>query len=239
MAYDVTLLGRMQELARQWESAGDRRSVFLKCYSMMTANMLKAIDRGHFDDSAWVQGLLEHFAGYYFNALQAYEIANPGIPLPWRIAFDAATEHQGRAIQDLLLGVNAHINYDLVMAVYDRLRPEWSELDEAGRQRRRSDHCRVNDIIAQTIDAVQDSVLEPLEPELEIVDRLFGRLDEWATTTMIARWRDRVWNEAVRRLELEDDLRLEAQQREIETEACTRARVILGRDMRDSLDLLM
>jgi len=42
-------------------------------------------------------------------------------------------------VQNLILGVNAHINYDLVLATADMLEPEWSQLDEERRQARHDD----------------------------------------------------------------------------------------------------
>ena len=50
-------------------------------------------------------------------------------------------------LQNLLLGINAHINYDLVLTIYDMPAPEWERLTEEQRRRRFQDHCTVNVII--------------------------------------------------------------------------------------------
>lgn len=195
---------RMVALLAQWEGAGDRRAIFLGCYIMMTRNMLAALDAGRFHDARWVRALLEHFADYYFDALNACEAGDPAVPVVWRRTFAAASQPKTRALQNLLLGVNAHVNYDLTFAVADLLAGEWVGLSEPERTLRYQDFCQVNRVIAETVDQVQDEVLERYSPAMDLVDKLLGRLDEWIAARMIARWRDEVWRNAVRWLEMAD-----------------------------------
>src|SRR5690606_32407413 len=115
MLHDAPVIARMQTFLRQWEDAADRKAVFLRCYSMMTANMLVAIEQGEFRDRTWVERLLHRFADYYFLALDAYEQERTAAPAVWQLAHDAARDDAALPIQNLLLGVNAHINYDLVL----------------------------------------------------------------------------------------------------------------------------
>lgn len=197
-AYPV--LGRMQGYINCWEQTGDRRRVFLTCYSMMTANMLTALEDGEFHDREWVNKLLHHFADYYFAALEAYEHDSSQSPSVWQAAFGCAQSDQLQTIQHLLLGVNAHINYDLVLALADLLGPEWESLSPQQRALRYADHCQVNHIIGRTIDSVQDQVIERYNPLMQIVDRLMGPLDEWLISRLITAWRDRVWQHALDRI---------------------------------------
>lgn len=75
-------------------------------------------------------------------------------------------------VQNLQLGVNVHINYDLVLTLDDLLRPEWPDMSEEQRATRFGDYCHVNDIIGRTINDVQDQVLEPAMSAMDIVDKL-------------------------------------------------------------------
>lgn len=201
MQDDRPAVDRMAELLAQWEQAGDRRAIFLGCYTMMTRNMLAALDMSRFHDPRWVRALLEHFAAYYFDALAACEAGDPAAPVVWRRTFAAAGRPKTRALQNLLLGVNAHVNYDLTFAVADLLAGEWAGLSEPERKLCYEDFCQVNRIIAETVDEVQDEVLERYAPAMDLVDKLLGPLDEWIAARMIARWRDEVWQNAVRWLE--------------------------------------
>jgi hypothetical protein len=184
---------RMQELIQLWEAASDRRAIFLSCYLMMTRNMLDAIQHNVFNDTAWVHALLHHFSDYYFDALDAYERDAAQAPPVWRMAHTSAIQAQGLPLQELLLGVNAHINYDLVLTLVDLLQPEWDQMTEEQRAARYADHCHVNDVIGSTIDAVQDEVLEPVMPAMDIVDRLLGPLDEKLISHLLSDWREDVW----------------------------------------------
>lgn len=59
------------------------------------------------------------------------------------------------------MGVNAHINYDLVLTLYEMLLDEWWQLSKQEQAYRYQDHCKVNEIIAARIDQVQDELLNP------------------------------------------------------------------------------
>jgi hypothetical protein len=221
-------LDRMQSLVQAWEARGDRRCIFLGCYALMTANMLQAVDRSRFRDGPWVSRLLHRFAAYYFDALEQYEQDRPGIPAVWKQTHDAARNGGIKTLQHLFLGVNAHINFDLVFTLVDVLTPEWSGLSEAGRRTRQDDHSLVNTIIAETIDAVQDEVVERHTRWLDIVDRGLGRLDEWLVSQLIAQWRSDVWVNATRVLEAAHPQQRDALRDDIERAVLRRGREILG-----------
>ena len=225
MSAQHSVVDRMQECIDRWDRAGDPRGVFLSCYALMTRNMFDALDAGEFADGAWVSHLLHHFAGYYFDALDAYEAGEEGAPAVWRRAHDAAQRSTTPAISLLLLGVNAHINYDLVLAVADLLEFEWPSLSDEERHARYEDFCRVNDTIGQTIDSVQDTVLEKREPFMALVDTLFGPIDEWLVSRGITEWREEVWGHAVRRVETPGDAQREVLRQEIEASAMRWARL--------------
>jgi hypothetical protein len=209
----------MQSLIRQWEQDADQRAIFLRCYWMMTLNMRLAIQQGEFRDPDWVARLLENFAGYYFDALQAYDQDPAAAPAVWRQAHQAAADERVLALQKLLLGVNAHINYDLVFSLVDMLRAEWAGFSPAQRGSRYTDYCHVNEVIGHTIDAVQDQVLEPAMPVADLFDRLLGPLDERLISALLTRWRENVWQYAVRLLEAAEVAEQARLIREVEQDA--------------------
>lgn len=191
------LTDRMQAQIDAWRTNDDTRAIFLDCYRLMTANMLIALDQDEFSDQAWVGTLLHRFADYYFDALDAYERDDPATPPIWRMTHQIARSNGALVLQHLMLGVNAHINYDLVLTLADLLEPEWAALDAEQRRQRYADHSHVNLVIARTIDTVQDQVITRLTPAFFVVDRLLGRVDEWSTARLINVWRDTVWHRAV------------------------------------------
>lgn len=201
--HDAPILSRMAALADRWERAADHRAAFLRCYLLMTRNTLGAVRRDAFHDPAWVGTLLHRFADYYFDALDCYERDPLAAPAVWQLAHDATCAARGRSVHNLFLGVSAHINYDLVLALCDVLEPEWEGLTARRRAARYADHCRINDIIGRTIDAVQDEVVGPALPIATVLDRLLGPIDEMLVARLVARWREQVWRNAVHLLDLE------------------------------------
>ncbi|MBK8434161.1 MAG: hypothetical protein IPL28_24010 [Chloroflexi bacterium] len=179
----------MQSVLTSWEETADGRAIFLNCYLLMTRNMFAAVDAAEFHDPIWVSQLLHRFADYYFEALTAYEQEAEHTPIVWRMAHDAARRNEVMVVQQLMLGINAHINYDLVLVLVDMLEGEWAGLDTAARLRRYEDHCHVNEIIQRTMDVVQDDVVRHHAPFMGVVDVLLGPLDDFCTITD---WRDEV-----------------------------------------------
>ena len=137
----------------------------------------------------------------------------------WQLAHNAAGDPQVSALQKLLLGVNAHINYDLVLTLVDLLHSEWRSQSEAHRISRYRDHCHINDIIGLTIDAVQEQILEPAKPIMKIVDNLLGPVDEIMISRLITHWRETVWLNAAGLLELSDKEEKNKRVKQIEEEA--------------------
>jgi hypothetical protein len=223
------LLSQMQNQVVQWESTADRRAIFLSCYCMMTGNMLQGIEAGEFHDRIWVDRLLHRFAEYYFIALNGYEKSASDLPQVWRLAFDASRQPGTQTLQNLLLGVNAHINYDLVLTLAELLDNEWDRLAADMRGQRYADHCHVNDVIGRTIDRVQDQVVEQWTPGLDMVDRLLGPLDEWMTSRLISHWREQVWQNAIKMISLPEMAKRDQFRRQVELDAYRRGEAILGK----------
>lgn len=217
------LLQKMNEQVRFWEEQDDMRVVFLKCYSMMTENMLEAIREQRFNDNAWVERLLHRFAEYYFEALACYDCGD-AVPLVWQKVHEASAQRKLHVLQHLLLGVNAHINYDLVLTLDEILRDEWDSLSEEERSNRYADHCMVNRIIGETIDAVQDEVVEDISPYMDMIDKLMGRQDERLLLRLIAEWRDDVWEKAAALVCCTDASSRESFRQDLEKSVLSRAR---------------
>jgi hypothetical protein len=155
-----------------------------------------------FADNAWVERLLDRFADYYFVAVDAHGgAAQPALtcPLVWREAFDACTRTDVNELQAILLGINAHINHDLALALADVLE-DWATLDDAARAVRLGDHLHVNAVIGRTVDEVQGEVLARAEPMVGVLDVLLGRMDEWLFARLAAHYRENVWEDTQRLL---------------------------------------
>ncbi|MCC6413159.1 MAG: hypothetical protein IT270_15965 [Saprospiraceae bacterium] len=222
------ILLAMTELSNAWERKGDRRFIFLRCYGLMSTNMANAIRDDRFADPPWVKTLMLGFAHYYFEALEKYNRLPEQAPAAWRQVFDASQKPGVHVLQNLLLGVNAHINYDLPLALYDCLHHDWPLFDETKRKIRKDDHEAVNQIICDTIDMVQDTVVEPLSPAMSVVDRLMGRMDEWLLSQLITGWRHDVWHVTQTLLEAPDEAGRETIRQDQERRVLERAESLIA-----------
>ncbi len=233
------VIARMEDQIARWTASADQRSIFLSCYMLMTRNMETAIANREFLDPVWVSRLLGLFADYYFVALQAYEENPASAPLVWQVAHINALEPRVWVLQKLLLGVNAHINFDLVLTVSELLRPEWEQLSSAQQGERYTDFTYVNEIIGRTIDAVQDQIIEPVMPVMDLFDRLLGRGDELLISRLLAKWREQVWKYAMVMLQLETPDQSDRLVQEIETDCLGHARAILLTDLPSWLEKIV
>jgi hypothetical protein len=223
-----SLIERMYTHIGAWEATGDRRAIFLECYALMTRNMLNGIEAGRFDDDVWVHALVHQFAEYYFVALEAYDSGTGWLPDVWRQAHDLTQIPNVTPLVHLLIGVNAHINCDLILVLDDMLRDEWNDLTPALRDSRRNDYLLVNTIIGETIDVVQDTVLERYAPAMNIVDMAFGPLDEWCTARLIRNWRRDVWNQAMTLVQTRDSQTREGLRRQADLQALRRMQLVVA-----------
>ncbi len=217
---------RMQGMIQQWEAVLDDRALFLNCYMRMTANMLDSIERREFQDNIWVDRLLHHFADYYFNALDGFDRKDDRAPAVWTDTLQQTAGVDLLPLQKLLLGVNAHINYDLVLSLYDLLAPEWNHLNAEQRRRRYADHGYVNAVIGTTIDAVQDEILEPSMPVMRYIDALMGPVDEYLISRLISNWRETVWQHTIGLLACNCAEDRTQRVKHVENEALKTARII-------------
>lgn len=211
----MEIVNKMDSLAKEWEIRNDNRGIFLRCYCMMTTNMVAALDEKRFIDKKWVEHLLHRFAAYYFDALACFDCGDE-VPNVWKMVHEAAEQDDLHVLQHLFLGVNAHINYDLVLTLYEILHPEWDTLSESGKERRYQDHLLVNTLIGETIDQVQDEVVEAYAPNMDLMDKLLGRLDEKLITGLISRWRKSVWRHTLFLLQSQDEQVVQAHIQEVE-----------------------
>src|SRR5262252_7655981 len=181
----------LQSLERWFTAMRDRRSVFVTVYGMMSREMRQRLEARFFLDNEWVTRYLVAFASHYRRALIAFETGDrAGLPRSWRIAFETARAGVGLALQDLLLGVNAHVNHDLALG-----------LDEVGldpdRERRHQDHTSVNQVLEAITDAVQKRICDLYAPGLASLDRAAGSLDELTSNFSLVVARESAWETAV------------------------------------------
>lgn len=175
----LAILDRVIDHAR---TRGARWGAFAGLYRQVTRAVKTGINDGRFDDGARMSRFDAVFANRYLAALRQH-LAGQRASSSWRVAFAAAERADVIAVQHLLLGINAHINLDLGLAVVQAgLSP--AEF--------RNDFLAINTILGESLDHAQ-AALNTVSPALATLDRLLGDADETLGLFVIARGRDQAW----------------------------------------------
>jgi hypothetical protein len=186
------LIARMAAQLESLQAAGDQRRYFHATYQRTTIAVADRIREGGFDDPGWVERWDVAFADLYLDALDA-ALAGRRPPGPWEVAFSAPAELP--PVRHVLLGMNAHINYDLPQALLAVITDE-EFADPVLLARRESDHRAIDDVLASRVGAEGDE-LAGLSGPGSAVDRLLAPLNRRATGRFLREAREKVWANAV------------------------------------------
>jgi hypothetical protein len=179
------VLDQMQQRLDALPASMVERRVFLSTYQRTTAAVGAAIDQARFEDPAWVERWDVVFAELYLAAHDA-DLAGRPAPRPWRLAFAAPPDLPD--LRHVLLGINAHINYDLPQALLGVISEADFE-DSVLMDRRRRDHERIDGVLSARVAAEDDE----LQPE-SFVDRLLTPLNRLGTRRFLREARRKVWH---------------------------------------------
>lgn len=167
----------------------DGIACFTTLYRTITANVLRWLEEGKFEDSEYLATLDVEFAERYFQALRSYAFDRPATPLCWRVLFDNRSVRKISPLHFAAAGVNAHINFDLAFATIStcmRLEVDF------GQGHQYDDYLGVNDIFAANTLDLRDRFEAEYDPaQVDAVEKLFDDL------TIVA-GREIAWKEAER-----------------------------------------
>jgi hypothetical protein len=184
------LQGVLDEMQQRLDAvpADSSRKHFLGTYLRTTQAIGGAIGDGFFEDPDWVERLDVVFADLYLDAYHLH-LARAAVPRPWRLAFDAPRDLP--PLRHVLLGINAHINFDLPQALLRVIAVD--EFDDTELlDRRRRDHERIDGVLASRV-AAEDDLLGPGT----LLDRLLAPLNRLASKRFLAEARRKVWHNTV------------------------------------------
>ena len=175
----------------RYRERNDRRAIFLTLYGIVSADMRARVAARAFEDNAWVERYTVGFANLYREALASYEAGDlERVPKSWRLCFDAAVAGTGLVLQDMLLGVNAHVNHDLPLA----LSAISIDPDRALRYR---DHSAVNAVLAGVTERATARLAALYAPGLTALDDCAGPIDEMLSAFSLEVARESAWEGAV------------------------------------------
>jgi hypothetical protein len=185
------LIVRMAAHRESLEAVGDKRRYFHATYLRTTIAVAEEIGLGRFADADWVERWDVAFADLYLDALEG-DMADRTPSRPWAIAFTAPAALT--PLRHVLLGMNAHINYDLPQALIAVISDEQFN-DATLLARREADHRAIDEVLASRV-AAEDAELARMSGSAPLLDRLLRPLSRLGTQRFLREAREKVWANA-------------------------------------------
>ncbi|MFI6679087.1 DUF5995 family protein [Kribbella sp. NPDC050470] len=177
------VVARMQERLDALPPELEHRRIFLSTYLRTTQAVGTAVEQGRFEDPEWVERWDVEFAELYLVAHDAAQNA----ARPWRLAFGTPADMP--PLLHVLLGINAHVNYDLPQALLAVISDE-DFTDPQLMAMRRRDHERIDGVLAERV-AAEDRQLGGAR---SLLDQVLTPLNRLASRRFLRESRQKVWH---------------------------------------------
>ncbi|MEA2603777.1 MAG: hypothetical protein QOF89_4769 [Acidobacteriota bacterium] len=147
------------------KAKSDPLGYFPALYRQVTLQVKAGIAQGFFANGPRMERFDALFANRYFAAYQAFR--SGGQPSKsWQVAFQSTRSGQLIILQDLLVGINVHINLDLGVVTGETFQGQ-------ALQDFHGDFDKINDILSGLLPAVEATVGE-LSPLLDLLEKIGG-----------------------------------------------------------------
>jgi Family of unknown function (DUF5995) len=169
----------------------DHRAVFATTYLELTKAIRALLDAEpnivRDPDYLYAEDAL--FANFYFDEIEDWEQGEPVAPA-WRIAFEQAERGQITGAQEMLLGINAHVQNDMpfVIAALGVREPDGTS--------RKPDHDAMNEALNRGYEPVVEGVRQRYDPTMSVTNTRLVTLDNIGGLELARIWREAVWRNA-------------------------------------------
>ncbi|MEM7185386.1 MAG: DUF5995 family protein [Bacteroidota bacterium] len=170
--------------------AGSNLAYFPTLYKKVTERIKKGIENKEFEDNPRMERLDVIFASRFIEAYQQFKSGIRPIR-SWEIAFEAAANRKFLIMQHLLLGINAHINLDLGIAVSETMGTS-TPLDGI-----KNDFDKINEILASMVNGAEEDIGK-VSPVFRLLEKLGKGKEDAIVTFSIDLARDGAWRFANR-----------------------------------------
>ncbi|MED5810925.1 DUF5995 family protein [Mycolicibacterium sp. 050232] len=164
---------------------------FAVLYKRGTVAVEEAIAEGKFEHPEWVAQFDVVFANRYFAALNAY--FHPAgydaskLTLPWEVAFNGARNASATLLQHMIASLNAHICYDLGVALVELSANELSTIEH--------DFKLVNDLVSLQTPRMLH-IVQQRSPGVRWIRRAIPR-EAWVIKRALIDFRKGAWMFAI------------------------------------------
>lgn len=195
LAIQVTVQAILDQLPPS--PANNRVAAFNKLYLTIT----RRVDTALQTTAQWpefLEMLDVEFAKRYFLALDLWNRDQSDTPDVWEVLFRRAGDTEMSELVAAILGVNAHINHDLSLALITT----WEQLGAPKDDTIYPDYLLVNKIFYEEIQPLRRGFSDDWQLD---IDRLVGPLDDWSQRILVKVTRAQAWEQARRLWPLRTD----------------------------------
>jgi len=187
---------RMEEIQAYIESQEPRGqhdgiACFNYMYLAITRRILDGLKKRRFADNGFVAELDVTFANRYFDALRA-SVARPGaVPECWAVLIERRSERHITRLQFAAAGINAHVNFDLGVAIAATCASLGSKPDSGNQH---AAYQQINQIFAEEIQNLRQHFEGGWERLIDriVLQRVLNKIDDWSMVAI----RDVAWEDA-------------------------------------------
>lgn len=179
--------------------AANRVAAFNSLYNRITRRVDGALHDGDSVNQPDFLELLDvQFAKRYFDALELWNQDDEDTPDVWEVLFKRGKDLKMSKLTAAMLGVNAHINHDLSLALIGT----WADLGAPTDDRIHPDYLLVNQIFYEEIPPLRRGFSTRWQLE---IDEFVGPLDDWSQRMLVTVTRAHAWDQGRRLWSLRDD----------------------------------
>jgi hypothetical protein len=189
------LIEQMEQTQARLDAAGDARRHWHGVYRRGTVAVRDEIERGGFADPEWLERWDLYFAGIYLDAMDAWDAGSPPSG-PWQVAFEATRDPRLPPLRHVLLGLNAHVNFDLPQALIGVISDD-EFADPSVMARKYADHKHVDDVLVVRVGSEDREIAAAERPgDRSYVDRLLQPLNRAGSRRFLKEARAKVFANA-------------------------------------------
>lgn len=186
-SYDQ-VLDRLDRIVEVLYEQNSRLGYFAALYRHVAIGFTTAIREQIFEQLDMIKRLDVIFFNRYLAALRQHELGKPPTA-PWQVAFAAAASEQPTVLQHLLLGMSAHILFDLGISVAQVCPPAQLPQLEA-------DFVTMNTVLGGLVADLRHDLVR-IWPALDLFERAAGADEDGLLRMVIREGRTSSWNFAL------------------------------------------
>lgn len=185
----------VREMRRRYEPLRDTcsdQALFALTYLRVTETYAwSARQPGYYQDPGWTNHVVAVFAKYYLRAFDAWSADNnsAAVPQAWKVAFNGARDGKMMGTGNFMLGLNAHINHDLALAMAA------AGLTRADGQSAKQDYDKIDQLLNSVTNPLVAELSARFDPSMDDTSLPLD-LDAVVVGNIMFGWREQAWRNA-------------------------------------------